>query len=175
MQRFAVDAAQAERVARTAQALFVQAMPEDHAGAARELEWAAHLHEIGSLISHSEAHRHGAYILDNTDVPGFTVPELHRLGLLVLGQRGKVRKIEAELHNDPNLARQLLCLRLAVALCHARREPDMLGLTLQAHSASHHLSTRPGWTTAYPQSAYLLREEALAWQKTPWELLLELQ
>ncbi len=174
MQRFAVDAAQAERVARTAQALFLQAIPEGQASAARELEWAARLHEIGSLISHSEAHRHGAYILDNTDVPGFTVPELHRLGLLVLGQRGKVRKIEAELHNDPHLARQLLCLRLAVALCHARREPDMLGLTLQAHSSSHHLSTRPGWAAAYPQSAYLLREEALAWQKTPWELLLEL-
>lgn len=28
-------------------------------------------------------------------------------------------------------------------------------------------------TGAFPQSAHLLREEALAWQKTPWTLALE--
>jgi exopolyphosphatase/guanosine-5'-triphosphate,3'-diphosphate pyrophosphatase len=32
------------------------------------------------------------------------------------------------------------------------------------------LSVRKGWASAYPQSAHLLREEALAWQKTPWSL-----
>ncbi|RCX11874.1 exopolyphosphatase/guanosine-5'-triphosphate,3'-diphosphate pyrophosphatase [Extensimonas vulgaris] len=176
MQRFAVDAAQAERVARTAGILFAQVAPPSpaSAAAARELEWAARMHELGSLISHSDAHRHGAYILDNTDVPGFTATELHRLGLLVLGQRGKVRKLEAELHGDTGLVVQLLCLRLAVALCHARRDPDIAGLTLQLKGTHHVLTTRPGWARAYPQSAYLLREEALAWQKTPWELRLEL-
>jgi exopolyphosphatase/guanosine-5'-triphosphate,3'-diphosphate pyrophosphatase len=64
-----------------------------------------------------------------------------------------------------------MALRLAVILCHARREPDMKGLSLRATSAaaSHWvLSCRNGWTTAYPQSAHLLREESTAWQKTPW-------
>lgn len=175
MQRFAVDTAQAERVARTACALFTQAAPQGSASAVRKLEWAARLHEMGCLISHSDSHRHGAYILDNTDAPGFAVPELHRLGLLVLGQRGKVRKLEIDLGNEPGFALQLLSLRLAVALCHARRDPDTQGLTLRAQGTRHTLSTRQGWAAAYPQSAHLLREEAIAWQKTPWELLLELR
>ena len=32
------------------------------------------------------------------------------------------------------------------------------------------LALASGWAAAFPQSAYLLREEALAWQKTPWFL-----
>jgi exopolyphosphatase/guanosine-5'-triphosphate,3'-diphosphate pyrophosphatase len=32
-----------------------------------------------------------------------------------------------------------------------------------------------GWDRAFPQSAHLLREEILAWQKTPWSLELREQ
>jgi len=173
MQRFDVDKAQAERVARTACALFSQAAPEGSERAARKLEWAAKLHEIGCRISHSDYHRHGAYILDNTDAAGFAVSELHRLGVLVQGQRGKVRKIEADLE-DPVFALQLLSLRLAVALCHARRDPDTAGLALRREGPRFRIAARPGWAAAYPQSAHLLREEVQAWQKTPWELAVEL-
>ena len=136
----------------------------------RSLGWAAELHEIGSHISHSDYHKHGAYILDNADAMGFSLSEMHRLSLLVLGHRGKLRKLEANL-NDHGLAAQLMALRLAVILCHARREPDLKGLNLRPTSvaASHWvLSCRAGWTNAYPQSAHLLREEATAWLKTPW-------
>ena len=42
---------------------------------------------------------------------------------LVLGQRGKLRKLEEPLQ-DELFAKQLLCLRLAVILCHARRMPE---------------------------------------------------
>jgi len=63
---------------------------------------------------------------------------------------------------------------MAVALCHARRDPDVEGLSLQTLGTRHTVSTRAGWTAAYPQSAYLLREELVAWQKTPWELELRL-
>lgn len=173
MQRFGVDAEQAHRVARTAAALFAQAAPEGSERAARKLDWAARLHEIGCRISHSDYQHHGAYILEHTDAAGFALPELHRLGILVQGQRGKVRKLEADLQ-DSVFALQLLSLRLAVALCHARREPDTAGLTLRCEKQRFHLVARAGWAAAYPQSAHLLREETQAWQKTPWELALEL-
>ncbi|MBU0745597.1 MAG: exopolyphosphatase, partial [Gammaproteobacteria bacterium] len=123
--------------------------------------------------SHSDHHRHGAYILDNTDAAGFALPELHRLGVLVQGQRGKVRKLELDL-DDSIFALQLLSLRLAVALCHARREPDTKGLSLQRDDRRFRITTRSGWSATYPQSAHLLREEMQAWQKTPWELVAEL-
>jgi exopolyphosphatase / guanosine-5'-triphosphate,3'-diphosphate pyrophosphatase len=60
-----------------------------------------------------------------------------------------------------------------VILCHARREPDLQGLILapDTHAPqSFVLGYRPGWAKTFPQSAHLLREEALAWQQTPWSL-----
>jgi exopolyphosphatase / guanosine-5'-triphosphate,3'-diphosphate pyrophosphatase len=138
----------------------------------RKLQWAAQLHEIGSQISHSDYHKHGAYILDNADAPGFAQPELHRLSLLVLGHRGKLRKLELNFE-DHLFIQQLMCLRIAVILCHARREPDFKGFQFEADAAldkTFALTCRAGWADAFPQSAHLLKEEVLAWQKTPWAL-----
>jgi exopolyphosphatase/guanosine-5'-triphosphate,3'-diphosphate pyrophosphatase len=173
--KFDADPAQARRVQQVAIALLHQV----HGGAPaaelardeRQLGWAAQLHEIGSLISHSDYHKHGAYILDNAEVLGFTQPELHRLGLLVLGHRGKLRKLGTNLH-DPVLARQLLCLRLAVILCHARRVPELRGVQLRRVASGFALTLASGWTADYPQSAHLLGEEAVAWQKGPCALTL---
>lgn len=177
---FDADAAQGERVARTALALFDAIVPahEDSAASARsrrKLQWAAQVHEIGMLISHSDCHKHGAYILENTDLQGFTVDELHRLGLLVLGHRGKLRKLEDPI-DDPVFVLQLLALRLAVLLCHARRDPDLAGLQLQQEGSglSFRLMLPPDWENQYPQSAHLLREECLAWHKSPWRVNLRL-
>ena len=173
--KFNVDALQAQRVSKVAQRLFQMArtsLPE--AGRfQRKLEWAAQLHEIGSQISHSDYHKHGAYILDNADAPGFAQPELHRLSQLVLGHRGKLRKLEVDFE-DRGLVQQLLCLRMAVILCHARRDPDLQGLRLESGTEPGRifvLNCRPGWDEAFPQSAHLLREEVIAWQKTPWTLI----
>ncbi|HEY0200765.1 MAG TPA: exopolyphosphatase, partial [Burkholderiaceae bacterium] len=174
MQRFAVDTAQAERVARVANQLFVQVAPANSERAARKLDWAARLHEIGCRISHDGYPRHGAYILDNTDAAGFAQPELHLLGQLVQGQRGKVRKLDADL-TDVQFTTQLLCLRLALALCHARHNPDMEGMTLTRYGDTFNFVARSGWAATFPQSTHLLEEEADAWQKTPWTLTLDLQ
>ena len=168
--RFEIDAAQSERVARTAVTLLRRLRKgddaEELARLQRELAWAAQLHEIGSAVSHSDYHKHGAYILDNADAPGFAVPELHRLGLLVLGHRGKLRKLDADFDDEP-FVHQLMCLRLAVILCHARRDPDTTGLQLAASGRRVSLQLPATWAARYPQSAYLLREEVTAWQKTP--------
>lgn len=178
--RFAVDTAQADRVAMVAHHFFEQLQGAADAAALpaerleRKLTWAAQLHEIGFQISHSDYHKHGAYILDHADVPGFAVPELHRLGLLVLGHRGKLRKLDADFE-DEGFAMQLLALRLAVILCHARRDPDLTGLQLERRANAPRevvLRHAPAWAVAFPQSAHLLREETIAWQKTPWLLQL---
>jgi len=175
---FNTDAVHAERLSKVAQQLFLMtrtAGPGAHSQRSqRKLAWAAQLHEIGSQISHSDYHKHGAYILDNTDAPGFAVHELHRLSLLVLGHRGKLRKLDADFE-DRVFVQQLLCLRLAVILCHARRDPDLDGLRLTGATETARqfvLNWRAGWAEAFPQSAYLLREEALAWHKMPWTLAL---
>lgn len=181
MTKFEVDPAHAARVEQVATQLFGQLMehlPErsraERDRNMRKLRWSAQLHEIGAHISHSDYHKHGAYILDNADATGFALNELHRLSLLVLGHRGKLRKLAADF-DDAILVQQLLALRLAIILCHARREPDITGLALAPDSAQERgflLSSRSGWSDTYPQSAHLLREEVLAWQKTSWSLAL---
>jgi exopolyphosphatase/guanosine-5'-triphosphate,3'-diphosphate pyrophosphatase len=169
-ERFCVDAEQAERVRTVATALFAQIATDSADGRySQKLAWAARLHEIGTHISHERAHHHGAYILDNVDAPGFSFPELHRMSQLVLGQRGKLRKLEAAL-TDELLAKQLLCLRLAVLLCHARQMPEHQGMRLTYRNGAFKLITSDDWARRFPQSAWLLDEEAQAWQKTAWKL-----
>jgi exopolyphosphatase/guanosine-5'-triphosphate,3'-diphosphate pyrophosphatase len=69
--------------------------------------------------------------------------------------------------DDETFVMQLLSLRLAVILCHARRDPDPQALHVAALGAGPSRSQcAPDWAEAYPQSAHLLREEVLAWQKT---------
>jgi exopolyphosphatase/guanosine-5'-triphosphate,3'-diphosphate pyrophosphatase len=171
--KFGADPAHGQRVGRVANALFQHLNKGAvYERVSRKLTWAAQLHEIGSHISHSDYHKHGAYILDNTDAMGFALTELHKLSLLVLGHRGKLRKLEADFE-DQMFILQLLALRLAVALCHARLDPDMAGISLQQDPKNVRqfiLTVRSAWARLYPQSAYLLNEECVAWQKTPWSL-----
>lgn len=175
--KFNVDPTHGERVGTVACALLAQLFTRENEGQRqrmqRKLQWAAQLHEIGVHISHSDSHKHGAYILDNADAMGFSLSEMHRLSQLVLGHRGKLRKLEQALQ-DTELAPQLLALRLAVILCHARRAPDLDGLALQWNKdgTEVHLQCRSGWAALYPQSAHLLREEGLAW--APLENMLQL-
>ena len=172
--KFDADAAQAVRVSRVSRHLFMTIMaglPDAETGRfQRKLDWAAQLHEIGSRISHSDYHKHGAYILDNIDAPGFAQPELHCLSLLVLGHRGKLRKLDVDFE-DRVFVQQLLCLRLAVIFCHARRDPELADIELNANAVHERLfvlNYPKGWATRFPQSAWLLQEEVVAWQKTPW-------
>ncbi|WP_300554292.1 exopolyphosphatase [Limnohabitans sp. Rim8] len=175
-QRFGVDKLQADRVSKTAQmvlssllATTVAGMEGDHQRLFKKLHWACQVHETGMRISHSDYHKHGAYILDNTDLPGFTLDELHRLSQLVLGHRGKLRKLDSELE-DLSFVQQLMALRLAVILCHARRDPDLSGLQFEFNAARRTAQVNIGaeWAELWPQSAHLLREEKSAWQKTDW-------
>ena len=177
--KFGVDSPHGARVGQVATTLFTQLVASSSNGLVvdaerhlRKLKWAAQLHEIGCHISHSDYHKHGAYILDNADAMGFSLSEMHRLSLLVLGHRGKLRKLEAVLGED-DLVLQLQALRLAVILCHPRREPDLGVMTLQRTAPGSQvlqLRCRGGWAEAFPQSAYLLREEVQVWQRTPWSL-----
>ena len=134
------------------------------------LGWAAQLHEVGTAISHTEAHRHGAYILDHTELMGFSQTELHRLSLLVLGHYGKIKKLESDF-SDIILVVQLICLRLAVILCHSRNKPSLKNISLHIHDNLIQFNAPETWTVKFPQTAYLLEEEVISWQKINWNLI----
>ena len=175
---FGIDALQVNRVSKIASTFFAQIQnnliinTSESAYDSKALEWAAQLHEIGCQISHSDYHKHGAYILDNADIAGFSVSESHKLSMLVFGHRGKLKKLELELA-DTMFAQQLFCLRLAVILCHARNDLEIgrIKLSIPKIENRHFFLTLPSdWASEFPQSAHLLREEAVSWKKVNWNL-----
>ena len=134
IRRYHVDLSQARRVERTALALLAQGgegtgyvLPIDEHR--HTLSWAALLHELGLTIAHSGYHRHGAYVVDNSDMPGFSRPEQQFLGALIRAHR---RRLPIELFEalpDGRFeAAWRLCvlLRLAVLLHHSRSHDSTL-------------------------------------------------
>ena len=101
--------------------------------AEQALAWASRLHEIGLDVAHSGYHRHGAYLLENADMPGFAREEQLLLARLVGSHR---RKLLLEGLDDlipPWDERALyliLLLRLAVLLHRARSESPIPEVTL---------------------------------------------
>src|SRR3546814_14406527 len=77
------------------------------------------MHEIGISIAHADYHKHGAYILEHADMPGFSNDDQAVLAMLVLGHQGKITKLQAY---EPSRAKwlALLCLRLAALLLRRR-------------------------------------------------------
>ncbi|MDQ6628086.1 MAG: Ppx/GppA family phosphatase [Pseudomonadota bacterium] len=163
--RFGVDLAQADRVGAVAVALLAGVEPKASVEAARELRWAAALHETGRMISHHDHHRHSAYVLSHVDAAGFSQSQLRRVADLVLGQRGGLRKLEPKLQ-DPTFALHLLCLRLAVLLCHARDAVDAAAISLRASGRQVSIGLASAWVDLHPRTLHLLREEIDAWSKS---------
>jgi exopolyphosphatase / guanosine-5'-triphosphate,3'-diphosphate pyrophosphatase len=162
--RFEVDRAQAARVRAVALALYRGVQPDDSEGA-RELGWAADLHEMGLMVSHHDHHRHSAYLLGNVDAEAFSQTQQRRLATIVLGQRGGLRKIEAALA-EPRLALQVLALRIAAIKCHARVaevRADALALSIDGKTAR--LVFSEAWADARPRTLYLLQEETAQWER----------
>ena len=170
--RFAVDTAQAQRLASVALALFDAAVPDAQVETRRELAWACALHEMGLMVSHHDHHRHSAYLLTHVDAPGFSQSQQRRVAELVLGQRGGLRKVEPQLASE-TFAWQVLCLRLAAVKCHARGEVNPQALSLRTRQREALLGYTPGWADSHPRTLFLLQEEATVWARSgPLRLVL---
>ena len=94
MSRWGVDIEQANRITQTAERLCKSACKQlsvDISLMKPLLRWASMLHEIGLQVSHNNYHKHGAYILMNADMQGFSRQEQALLAALVLSHRSKFR------------------------------------------------------------------------------------
>lgn len=172
MRRYHVDARQAARVTALAVKLFDQLETEVAADVAllrAFLQWAAQLHEIGISIAHSGYHKHGAYILANADMPGFSRMDQALLARLVRGQRGSLIKLPEFQHGslepaDAVVRRMLLALRLAVLFYRSRADIALPEARLKCHGATCQLRLEPGWLPENPLTAAALEEEMMDWK-----------
>ena len=166
--RYRIDREHAARVAAMAVELYRKMMAKPDAGAMQHLEWAALLHETGFSVSHTGYHKHGAYILQHADMPGFAARDQQELSLLVLGCRGGLSKMAPALAK-PQFRAQLLALRLAVLFHHARRPVDPPRVTIGVRPRLRFgISAR--WLKAHPLTAHLLASEQNEWAAAgyPW-------
>jgi len=164
--RFQVDTTQAERIRQRALDLW-HSLNEPLASAdgehARELGWASSLHEIGMMVSHHDHHRHSSYLLGHVDASGYSQSQLRRLATLVLGQRGDLIKL-AEHKHDQALMSQVLCLRLALILHHARMElPAKVATLERLRTGKARLVLSRKWAMQHPRTLHLLNEEVRRW------------
>ena len=167
--RFNVDTSQAERVRQRTLALWTGAQQADRrlqqdAEATQELAWAAALHEVGMMVSHHDHHRHSAYLLGHVDAAGFSQSQLRRLAVLVLGQRGELSKL-AEHRHDRRVMTQVMCLRLATILHHARVDLPANLAQLKPGRRRIELSLPRRWAEQHPRTGYLLQEEVDRWAR----------
>lgn len=172
--RYDVDEVHAERVKKTALGLLAQIgdswrLPER---AALYLGWAARLHEVGMALAYSGHHKHGAYLLANSDMPGFARDGQAVMAALVLGQRRKLTQDRiAELVGGRavEVMRLAIILRLAVRLHRTRNdaEPPPVILTVDADTLhlrfpEDFLDDRPLTRADFEKEAYDLRPSAFA-------------
>lgn len=142
IKRYSVDKKQARQVVRTSRHLFRQVQDDlqltnDDGDVLRR---AAYLHEIGLAISHSNYHRHSAYLLENSDIPGFSQVDQKRMAQLVLNHRRKLKSDRLEqicLLGGNQLVYLCLLLRLAVSAHHSRSEYDLPLMQLVVIDGSH--------------------------------------
>ncbi|MDO4905470.1 MAG: Ppx/GppA phosphatase family protein [Lautropia sp.] len=171
VERYRMDDAHGRRVAEVACSLLRDLTGSKiKCGESREADsmtWAARIREIGSFIAHDNAHKHGAYILANADLPGFSALEQQELALFVLAQSGGLKKVRLQ---NPTIGQwqRILCLRIAVIL-QRRRDGRQTPIVLRSLPGDPHqgwvLALPAEWAEQHPLTDQSLRDEIEEWQR----------
>ncbi len=181
MRRYSVDAAQANRLAATAQELF-EAMGEvaparfvgpNFEGAARVLVQAASVSEIGLAISHEDFNKHSHYILSQADIPGFSKPEQLLLARLTQAQTGSIRPLKAQSGALYELT-MALCLRWSSILNRQRLSEKAVVPEMSWHEARLYIRWPERWHEQHPLTWATLQHEVAYWNNETPELQMTL-
>ena len=162
MERYRIDQGQARRVRETSLSFLSQvAMSWQLTDAHYKhiLGWSADLHELGMDISHSGFHKHGAYLLENMDLPGFSRSDQSQIACLVRAHR---RKLNTNLFpaEDTDLIKLATLLRLGIVL-HRSRSPQALPhIQLDVKDQTVCLSFPSAWLAEHPLTMVDLENEA---------------
>jgi exopolyphosphatase/guanosine-5'-triphosphate,3'-diphosphate pyrophosphatase len=155
MERYGIDRAQAARVEATALRLFDQVAASWSLDADDRLmlSRAARLHELGLAIAHSKYHVHGAYVIEHSDVAGFSRQQQQFLAALVRTHRRTIPKAPFDALPDRLLAqvrRSTALLRLAVLLHRAHEADPIPQLDAEADGDSLTVTLAGRWLGARP-------------------------
>jgi len=164
--RFHADQQHAQRIEQTAFDFFQQLKEdcfEDIQTSSNLLRWACELHEIGRNISHSSYQKHGAYVIENADLAGFSRQEQHRVAAIVRAHRGKIiKEYFKESHKvlQQNLIYLSIVLRLSVIFHRSRVENTLPAIGLIIEEKELTLSLPDRWLNEHPLTINDLEQEA---------------
>ncbi len=175
MQRYSMDILQSLRVANLTRFIFSGLVPVivTDENRVKLLYWAASLYEIGLSISHNDYHKHGSYILANSDLAGFSKPEQLIIAELVRGHRGQLTRVFDRIRKTykqrlkSKVIFGILALRLSVIFNRNRKdiayeqftEVNALGRQVVE------LVIQKEWLQQNPLTHYSLMEEINQWQE----------
>ncbi|QOL26312.1 guanosine-5'-triphosphate,3'-diphosphate pyrophosphatase [Thalassotalea sp. LPB0316] len=164
MVKYHVEQQQSERVTSIAQQLFNGCV--DHWPAIVNDDYfvvnaACQLHEIGLLIDFKNQQKHGAYIVNNSQMLGFDQSQKQTLAMLIAQQKSDIdlQYLASQLLPLNTCASLLAIVRLAILLASRRHDKHLPTLTLISDVDSLTLGFEHAWLASHPLIADELRQE----------------
>jgi exopolyphosphatase/guanosine-5'-triphosphate,3'-diphosphate pyrophosphatase len=164
--RYQIDELHAERVSLLATQLYEQVAKKwqiNDEDCKHRLQWACKMHEVGLAIAHSSFQKHSAYLLEHSDLPGFSREEQLVLSVMVRGQRKSFpAKYIAQLPDElqDSTEKLTMLLRLSMVFNRGRSEQTDTTVSLKVDESTLQLSLPEGWLAQHPLTKADLAQEA---------------
>lgn len=138
------------------------------------LQWAALLHEVGLSISLRGFHRHTAYILQHTNMPGFNSEQQLLLASLTRYQRKSLKLTELpdfHLYSREQVINLIRLLRLAILINGQRNDDPLPEFTLEVNHDHWSLKGKEkDWLENNKLLSADLQSEQERWSQVNWKL-----
>lgn len=176
--RYQLDAEQGNRVRQTCIKIFEQlkevwGLDERYRPI---LESAACLYELGLCIEYKKAPQHAAYIVDNVDMPGFSVAQKQLLSALLFNQKNEF-KLDVLKKQHAVSEKEACCfariLRFAIILCIRRTEGTVPSVSFSVSNDELIVGLPKGWLAEHYLRASELTSEAAVQTYIGWNTKIE--
>ncbi len=163
--RLGIDHKQSARIESTCYLLLQQVAAGwglDQVIYSKLLGWASRLHETGFAIAYNQYHKHGSYIIENSDIDGFSRQQQRLLALLIRAHR---QKFPLELFLDlpqptrDNVFHLAVLLRLSFALNRGRQDVPLPEIKLEQFDQGLMVVIDSDWARNHPLTLLDLESE----------------
>ncbi len=141
------------------------------------LSWACRLHEVGLSLSYSGYHKHGAYIVENSDMAGFSRGAQSQLAALIMAHRRRLKPVLLErlreVGGGETGVRLAVLLRLSVTLTRSRNPQPLPPFQITAAGQAIQLRFGPGWLDKRPLTRADLANQRAYLEAAGFELSFE--
>ena len=164
--KFHIDSAHANRIKTLTSFIYQQVQPDwqlDNPNIYQLLTTSCLLHEIGLILEFKNHPKHGAYIIEQADLPGFSVEEKQLIAALIASQKQVI--------NTEYLANQKLVskrefiylatmMRLAILLSGRRKDDVLPSIEVSAKHNKIALVFAASWLSQHPLIFDELQQES---------------